>query len=198
MRDIQVLSPGNRSDVGTQRLNDKLQERLNPRSPRKAELLRGRMYREGDRVLQMRNSYKTQVMNGEGGIIREINTEDQVVRIEFSGKVVDYDYSDLLDVVHGFAVSVHKSQGSEYPCVIMPVLETHYPLLSRALLYTGITRAKQRCILVGTRKAVGIAVRSVQTRSRYTQLDRRLTGEIGDPAERLSRAGTRLDREAPA
>jgi exodeoxyribonuclease V alpha subunit len=178
MKDIQVLSPGNRGEVGTHRLNEKLQERLNRKSPRKAELLRGKMYREGDRVLQMRNSYKTQVMNGEGGIIREINKEEQLVRIEFSGKVVDYDYSDLLDVVHGYALSVHKSQGSEDPCVVMPVLETHYPLLSRAFLYTAITRAKQRCVLVGSRKAVGIAVRSVQTRSRYTQLDRRLSGEI--------------------
>ena len=170
--DIQVLAPMHRGTTGVVNLNAQLQKELNPRTD---EILRsGKLFKVGDKVLQTRNNYDKDVYNGDIGRVRSINREMQEVKIDYDGRLVTYDYSDLDEVVLAYAVSVHKSQGSEYPVVIMPVLTQHYLLLQRNLLYTGITRGKKLVILVGTRKALAIAVKNNKQQQRYTLLKERL------------------------
>ena len=170
--DVQVLTPMNRGTVGAHNLNIELQKVLNPRED---GITRGaRTLRTDDKVMQIRNNYDKEVYNGDIGRIVRIDAENQDVRIAFDGRVVAYEYSELDELVLAYAVSVHKSQGSEYPCVIVPLLTQHYMLLQRNLLYTAITRGKRLVVVVGSKKAMAIAVKNDRTQERYAQLDHRL------------------------
>ncbi len=175
--DVQVLTPMNRGTLGAHNLNIELQKVLNPRED---GITRGaRSLRVDDKVMQIRNNYDKEVYNGDIGRIVRIDTENQEVRIAFDGRVVAYEYSELDELVLAYAVSVHKSQGSEYPCVIIPLLTQHYMLLQRNLVYTAITRGKRLVIVVGSKKAMAIAVKNDKTQKRYTQLDKRLRVLVG-------------------
>lgn len=170
--DIQVLSPMNRGTCGTAILNEKLQEALNPAS---TEVIRGgRKFRIGDKVMQIRNNYDKNVYNGDIGYITEINTEEQNISVEIDGTDVIYDYSDLDELTLAYAISIHKSQGSEYPVVIIPMTMQHYVMLQRNLIYTSITRGKELVILVGVQKAISIAVHNAKLMMRYGQLKERI------------------------
>lgn len=173
LNDIQVLTPMHRGVVGAGNLNSVLQKTLNPG---KEGITRGgRTFCLGDKVMQIKNNYEKEVFNGDIGRISGINTEDQELFINFDGKQVAYDFSDLDEIILAYAVSVHKSQGSEYPAVIIPVLTQHYMLLQRNLIYTAVTRGKKLVVLVGTRKALAIGIRNNKTEKRYTRLKERLS-----------------------
>ncbi|MGA2331254.1 MAG: ATP-dependent RecD-like DNA helicase [Syntrophales bacterium] len=172
INDIQVLTPMHRGIVGAANLNVELQKALNPGEE---GLVRGgRNFRVNDKVMQITNNYDKEVYNGDIGRIASIDEEAQEVTVIVDDREVTYDYSDLDELVHAYAVSVHKSQGSEYPSVVIPILTQHYVLLQRNLLYTGVTRGKKLVILVGTKKAMAIAVRNNKTEKRYTLLKQRL------------------------
>lgn len=178
--DIQVLSPMYRGAVGVSNLNARLQEALNPASPGKSEhRLAGRLFRLGDKVMQTRNNYDKEVYNGDIGRIVRLDLEDQIVVVRIDDRPVPYEFGELDELVNAYAVSVHKSQGSEYPAVVVPVLTQHYLLLQRNLLYTAVTRAKELVVLVGTKKAIAIAVRNDKIAHRHTALDVRLRGPQG-------------------
>jgi exodeoxyribonuclease V alpha subunit len=172
--DVQVLTPMHRGELGTTALNAALQARLNPPGP--PELVRGeRAYRTGDKVMQLRNDYDRGVYNGDIGVIAYVDTEAAVVRVEFdAGRVAEYERGELDQLVHAYAVSVHKSQGSEYPAVVLPLATQHYMMLQRSLLYTALTRGKRLVVVVGSRRAVGMAVRNATARQRHTWLAERI------------------------
>jgi len=173
--EVQVLAPMYRGACGVANLNARLQEALNPASPHKAERrLGGRAFRVGDKVMQVRNNYERDVYNGDIGRITAIDPVDQTLTATIDGRPVVYDWGEADELVHAFAVSVHKSQGSEYPAIVMPMLTQHYMMLQRNLLYTAITRAKGLVVLVGTRRAIGIAVRNNKVRERHSGLSIRL------------------------
>jgi len=172
---VQVLAPMYRGACGVSNLNGRLQETLNPASPRKPERrLGGRAFRVGDRVMQTRNNYLRDVYNGDIGRVTGIDPVEQTLTVSIDNRPVVYDWGEADELTHAFAVSIHKSQGSEYPAVVIPVLTQHYLMLQRNLLYTGITRAKQLVVLVGTRRAIGIAVRNNKVRDRHSGLGVRL------------------------
>ncbi len=173
--EIQVLSPMHRGPVGVGNLNLRLQEALNPGRPGGPERrVGGRVFRPGDRVMQIRNNYDKEVYNGDLGHIVRINTELQEILVDFDGRLVPYDFLELDELVHAYAISVHKSQGSEYPAVVIPVMTTHYIMLHRNLLYTAVTRAKQLVVLVGEPRAIAIAVRNDKPLNRHSGLAERL------------------------
>jgi len=175
MKDIQVLSPMNRGRVGANHLNDVLQAALNPPLPGKLEMNRGnRVIRVGDKVIQRVNNYRLEVFNGDLGMVEAIDQEDQMVAIRFADRVVGYDFTDLLEVSHGFCVTIHKAQGSEYPAVVIPLHTQHYLMLSRNLIYTALTRAKKTVVMIGTAKAMGMAMRNLEATHRFTGLARKL------------------------
>jgi exodeoxyribonuclease V alpha subunit len=181
VKQVQVLCPATRGDIGTRQLNVLLQQVLNPAASSKVELTRGgHTLRVGDRVIQQVNDYNREVFNGDMGTIASIDLEEQEIMVQFSEREVTYDYADLSELALAWAVTVHKSQGSEYPVVILPIFMQHYLLLSRNLLYTGLTRAKQIAILVGPTKAIGLAVKRVMDRQRYTSLADRLRNPSGN------------------
>jgi len=172
MNDIQVLTPMHKGTVGVTNLNNVLQSALNAVGD---ELVRGgRIYRVGDKVIQLRNNYDKDVFNGDIGRIVAIDKEIQEVTINFDGKKVHYEFQELDEISLAYAISVHKSQGSEYPVVIIPILTQHFVLLQRNLLYTGITRGKKLVILIGTWKALAIAIKNNTPQNRYTMLRERL------------------------
>jgi len=175
VNDIQVLTPMHKGTVGATHLNRRLQEALNPGE---GGVARGdRVYRVNDKVMQIRNNYDKDVFNGDIGRITAISTEGRELTVLVDGREVVYDFSDLDEIVHAYAVSVHKSQGSEYPAVIFPVLTQHYILLQRNLIYTAVTRARRLVVIVGTRKALAIGVKNIGTDRRYTRLCERLKQE---------------------
>jgi exodeoxyribonuclease V alpha subunit len=175
VNDIQVLTPMHRGVIGAENLNRILQEALNKST---VELVRGsRIYKPGDKVMQIKNDYEREVFNGDIGRITKIDFEEQTVTVVFDGRPVEYDFSDLNELVLAYAVSVHKSQGSEYPVVVMPVHISHYMLLQRNLIYTGITRAKKMVVIVGTKKALSIGIRNNKTKKRFTGLCDKLKHE---------------------
>jgi len=164
---VQVLAPMHRGELGTAALNRALQDKLNP-SKGETELTRGdRVYRRGDKVMQLRNDYDRSVFNGDIGVIAGIDP-DNVVRVEFDGRVVVYERTDLDALTHAYAVSVHKSQGSEYPAVVIPIATQHFMMLQRSLLYTAVTRGKKLVVLVGSKRAVSLAVKNADAKRRYT------------------------------
>jgi len=178
--DVQVLSPMSRGLVGTRNLNAVLQQLINPPAPEKVEINRGGMIlRVGDRVIQQMNDYDREVFNGDLGTILSIDTEEREVTVEYSGRPVVYDYADLNEIRLAWSVSIHKSQGSEYPVVILPLYMQHYVMLSRNLFYTGLTRARKLAIVVGSKKAIALAVRTTDDQSRYTRLWQRLLQPMG-------------------
>ncbi|HYU33939.1 MAG TPA: ATP-dependent RecD-like DNA helicase [Thermoanaerobaculia bacterium] len=169
---IQVLTPRNRGPLGTEALNARLRDLLNPEGP--AVTRGGKTLRVGDKVMQIRNNYDLEVWNGDIGRVAEIDEVDQLVRITFDGRAVVYDFASLDELVLSYACSIHKSQGSEYPCVVIPFHTTHYLMLQRNLLYTALTRAKRLAILVGEERALRIAVANRKTKGRFTRLAERL------------------------
>ncbi|MER2235912.1 MAG: AAA family ATPase, partial [Candidatus Limivicinus sp.] len=171
-RDIQLLTPMQRGVVGAANLNLVLQEALNPSSP---GLKRGGVeFRQQDKVMQIRNNYDKEVFNGDIGTVTRVNTEDRELTVVFDGREVLYDVTELDELVLAYATTVHKSQGSEYPIVVMPVLMTHYVMLQRNLIYTGVTRAKKVLVMIGSKKALAMAIRNVTVTRRNTRLEARL------------------------
>ena len=186
---IQVLAPMQRGVVGAVHLNQLLQAALNPadsgRGAGLPELRRaGCSFRPGDKVMQVRNNYDKEVFNGDIGVISRIDPEGGSLSVLLDGRTVTYDASELDEIVLAYASTVHKAQGAEYPVVVMPVMMTHFPMLQRNLLYTGVTRAKKALVLVGQKKAVACCVRNVTVDRRNTLLARRLAGQL--PESRAS------------
>ncbi|MFO0850989.1 MAG: AAA family ATPase [Gemmataceae bacterium] len=174
-RDVQVLAPMNKAAVGVQNLNQKLQAALNPAGPGAKEVPRyGTTFRVGDKVIQTRNNYTREVFNGDIGRVIGLDLIDQVLTAEFDGRPVDYEFADLDELQLAYAISIHKSQGSEYPAVVIPVHTTHFIMLQRNLLYTGLTRGKKLVAVVGSRRALQIAVRKTDTARRFSLLKWRL------------------------
>ena len=173
---IQVLTPMQRGVVGATNLNMALQEALNP----KGEGLRrsGFVYRPNDKVMQIKNNYDKEVFNGDIGIIESVDLQDRTLLVNFDGRSIEYDATELDELVHAYATTIHKAQGSEYPIVVMPVLMNHFVMLQRNLIYTGITRAKRILVMVGTKRALAYAVRNVTVTRRNTLLKERLAGQI--------------------
>jgi len=169
-----------RGIIGTRNLNKVVQELLNPPNPLKAEINRGsNIFRVGDRVIQLKNDYEREVFNGDLGKIAEIDPVEQKMIINYDGRSVSYDYADLNEVGLAWAISIHKSQGSEYPVVILPLYMQHFLLLSRNLFYTGLTRAKKLALVIGSEKAIGFTVKQQKEQQRYTRLEERLVTSIG-------------------
>jgi exodeoxyribonuclease V alpha subunit len=174
-QDIQVLTPMHRGSAGVSALNERLQEKLNPPSPRKAQVQHGsRVFREGDRVMQIRNDYDRHIFNGDLGMVTKVDTEEQLVMVNFDERIVPCEPLQLEELVHAYAISIHKSQGSEFPVVVMPLLMQHYMMLQRNLVYTGVTRARKLVVMVGDKKAIGMAVRNNRISERNTMLKERL------------------------
>jgi len=177
---IQVLTPMNRGPLGTENLNAVLRDLLNPTG---VEVTRGgQTLRVGDKVMQVRNNYDLEVFNGDIGRIVAIDEIDQLVTVALDGRQVVYDHGSLDELVLAYACSIHKSQGSEYPCVVIPLHSTHYLMLQRNLLYTALTRAKRLAVLVGEERALRIAVGNRRVRARFTRLAERLAGPAGEPS----------------
>lgn len=169
VRDIQVLCPMNRGGVGARSLNVELQAALNPAGERKVERF-GWTFAPGDKVMQIENDYEKDVYNGDIGYIDDVDPDAGELNVSFDGRSVTYGFGELDTLVPAYAVTIHKSQGSEYPAVVIPVLTQHYAMLQRNLLYTGLTRGKRLVVLVGEKKAIGIAVRNVSGRRRWSKL----------------------------
>jgi exodeoxyribonuclease V alpha subunit len=178
IRDIQVLCPMNRGGVGARSLNIELQAALNPAGERKVERF-GWTFGPGDKVMQIENDYDKEVYNGDIGYIDDVDPDAGELTASFDGRGVTYGFGELDTLVPAYAATIHKSQGSEYPAVVIPVMTPHYTMLQRNLLYTGVTRGKQLVVLVGQKKAVAIAVRNVSGRRRWSKL-----GEWLQPAIR--------------
>lgn len=173
--DVQVISPMYQGDAGVTNLNALLQQALNPPAANRPERrLGGRVFRVGDKVMQTVNNYDKSVYNGDIGRIVALDPIQQTLTVTIDGAPVVYDFLEADELIHAFAISVHKSQGAEYPCIVMPILTQHYLMLQRNLLYTAVTRAKKVAVLVGTRKAIHIAVHNDRVRQRHTALDWRL------------------------
>jgi exodeoxyribonuclease V alpha subunit len=172
--DVQVLSPMYRTPIGVDALNKALQSVLNPPGRLAEQLLNGQIFRVGDKVMQTRNNYEKEVFNGDIGRIHSIDKEEKVITLAMDNRLVEYDWEDTDQLTLAYACSVHRSQGSEYPVVVIPVLTQHYIMLQRNLLYTAITRAKQLVVLVGTERAIAIAVRNNKVAQRWSGLDWRL------------------------
>ena len=172
LRDIQVLTPMQRGTVGAANLNQVLQEAMNPQGP---ALRRGGVcYRVRDKVMQIRNDYDKEVFNGDIGTIRRVDLEDREVTVDFDGREVAYDVTELDELALAYATTIHKAQGSEYPIVVMPFSMSHFVMLQRNLLYTGVTRAKKILVLIGEKKAVFYAVRNGRMAERNTRLAERI------------------------
>jgi exodeoxyribonuclease V alpha subunit len=180
LRDIQVLCPMHKGVLGTAALNALLQERLNPGGPGVLEVVRGDVaFRAGDKVMQVKNDYERSVFNGDIGVIQEIAGEDNKLVVDFNdGRVAVYKRDDLDQLVHAYAVTVHKSQGSEYPAVVLALATQHYVMLRRNLLYTAITRGKKLVVLVGSPRAVVLATRNQRTTERWTWLAERIRAAL--------------------
>jgi exodeoxyribonuclease V alpha subunit len=171
---LQVLTPMNRGPLGTDNLNAVLRGLLNPEGPTVTR--GGHSLRVGDKVMQVRNNYDLEVFNGDIGRVSAVDEVDQIVKVTVDGREVTYDFGSLDELVPAYACTIHKSQGSEYPCVIIPLHTTHYVMLQRNLLYTALTRAKRLAILVGEERALRVAVGNKRVRPRFTRLAERLAG----------------------
>ena len=172
MSEIQVLTPMHRGILGTSNLNTVLQKALNPTKETVERM--GRSFKIGDKVMQIQNNYGKEVFNGDIGTIQDIDKHKRSLAVDFEGMAVQYDFSELDELVLAYAVSVHKSQGSEYAAVILPVMTQHYMLLQRNLIYTGVTRAKKLVVMIGTKRALAIALKNDRPQKRQTRLAFRL------------------------
>jgi exodeoxyribonuclease V alpha subunit len=188
VRDIQVLCPMNRGGVGARSLNIELQKALNPAGERKVERF-GWTFAPGDKVMQIENDYDKDVYNGDIGYVDDVDPEAGELSASFDGRPVTYGFGELDTLVPAYAATIHKSQGSEYPAVVIPIMTQHYAMLQRNLLYTGITRGKRLVVLVGQKKAVAIAVRNVSGRRRWSKLDEWLRREMSGASSGTARAG---------
>lgn len=180
IEDTQVLSPMNRGSLGVWELNSRLQEALNPACPGMPVVEKfGVQFRPGDKVIQTENNYDKEVFNGDIGRVSEIDATEKQVKIIFENREVVYDFGDLDELSLAYAITIHKSQGSEFPAVVIPVATQHYVLLQRNLIYTAVTRGKKLVVLVGQQKALGIALRNNRTEQRFTALSARLARAMG-------------------
>jgi exodeoxyribonuclease V alpha subunit len=172
LRDVQVLTPMHRGPAGTAALNQMLQAALNPTGP--AIEHHGQTFRVGDKVLQLKNDYEREVHNGDLGIVQRVSLEERQLTARFDGRDVVYQDADLDMLTLAYATSIHKSQGSEYPAVVIPLLTAHFVMLSRNLVYTAVTRGKKLCVLVADPRALKLALGEVRREERVTRLTERL------------------------
>lgn len=199
---IQVLTPMQRGVVGATNLNLALQEALNPAEhtvfmrgrgpvtvPKDCLRRSGFAFRMDDKVMQIKNNYDKEVFNGDIGVIASVNVEERMLKVDFDGRLIEYDVTELDELVHAYATTIHKSQGSEYPIVVMPILMNHYVMLQRNLIYTGITRAKKILVMVGTKKALSYAVRNVTVTQRNTLLKERLEAAASQTKDPVPEGG---------
>jgi exodeoxyribonuclease V alpha subunit len=175
MEGIQVLTPMHKGTLGAQNLNRQLQKTLNPQQ---VYVSRGeQVFQIGDKIMQIRNNYTKEVFNGDIGRIHSIDAREKMIQVRFDERMIPYEYGELEDLTLAYAVSIHKAQGSEFPAVVIPVTTQHYVLLQRNLIYTGITRARRLVVLVGTRRALAIAIKNNSPQRRFTRLEQRLAAE---------------------
>jgi exodeoxyribonuclease V alpha subunit len=169
VRDIQVLCPMNRGGLGARSLNIELQKALNP--PGEIRIQRfGWTFCPGDKVMQIENDYDREAYNGDLGVVTRIDVEERELTVDFDGRDVIYCFGEIDELVLAYATTIHKSQGSEYPAVVIPLSTQHYPMLQRNLIYTGVTRGKRLVVLIGQRKALAIAVKGDRKRRRWSKL----------------------------
>jgi exodeoxyribonuclease V alpha subunit len=174
IRDIQVLSPMNRGGLGARSLNVELQQALNPPGEVRIERF-GSIFGPGDKVMQVENDYDKDVFNGDLGIVASLDPQAGELTVDFDGRRVAYSQGELDELALAYATTIHKSQGSEYPAVVIPLATQHYPMLQRNLVYTGVTRGKRLVVLIGQRRALAIAVRGAQAKRRWSKLREWLT-----------------------
>ncbi|TXN17223.1 ATP-dependent RecD-like DNA helicase [Methylobacterium sp. WL122] len=182
IRDVQVLTPMLRGSLGSRNLNHELQRVLNPNPAEQVERF-GWRFAPGDRVMETQNDYDREVFNGDLGMVARIDAEEEAIVVTFDGREVAYPYGELDTLVPAFATTIHKSQGSEYPAVVIPIVTQHFNMLARNLLYTGVTRGKKLVVLIGQRKAIGMAVRGAQQKRRWTKLSEWLVARPTIPME---------------
>jgi exodeoxyribonuclease V alpha subunit len=172
MNDVQVLTPMHKGLIGTTHLNQVLQKALNP-TPLVIEAM-GSAFKIGDKIMHLKNNYQKEVFNGDIGTISVVNRKEKQLAVDYYGRMVTYDFSEMDEISLAYAISVHKSQGSEYPAVLVPIMTQHFILLQRNLLYTAITRGKNLVILVGTKKALNIALKNNKPTERLSGLASKL------------------------
>jgi exodeoxyribonuclease V alpha subunit len=177
LRDIQVLTPMNKGPLGTKALNTLLQERLNPGAARKIVRFET-TYAEGDKVIQVVNNYDKEVFNGDIGRIVAVDEEESTIRVEYDGRQVLYEFGELDEIALAYAITIHKSQGSEYPAVVIPLSMHHYSLLERNLIYTAVTRAKKLVMIIGDPRALAMAIGNKRSSQRLTGLTALLSGRM--------------------
>ena len=177
--DVQIITPMQRGTLGVQKLNTRLQEVLNPLGAGGSIQSGGRSFRPGDKLIQTRNNYEKNVFNGDIGIIVSVDPSQGSIRVNFDPNIIEYTQSALDEVVHAYAVTIHKSQGSEYPAVIIPLHTQHYPMLQRNLVYTALTRAKKLAIFIGSKRALAMAVKNAKVRRRWSHLASRIRQNAG-------------------
>lgn len=176
LKDVQVLVPVNKGIVGVENLNSRIQNKFNSNLKK---IMRGNFeFRLNDKVIQQKNNYEKDVFNGDIGFIKDIDFELQEFKVDFNDKIVTYNFYDTDEINLSYAISIHKSQGSEFKCVIIPILTSHYMLLQRNLLYTAITRAKELAVLIGSKKAIGMAVSKNNVENRFTNLKKLLSQQL--------------------
>jgi exodeoxyribonuclease V alpha subunit len=190
IREVQVLCPMNRGRLGARALNLDLQTALNGDQSKPSVVRFGCSFRTGDKVMQTINDYDKDVFNGDLGFVQAVDQEAQELVLNFDGRLVNYDFGELDEIVPAYAITIHKSQGSEYPAVVIPLSTQHYLMLRRNLIYTGITRGKRLVVLVGQRKALAIAVRNSQAQRRWSKLNQWLSGEVALIPRSASRPGS--------
>jgi len=171
----------NKGSAGVHNINTTLQAILNPPSYEKTEMERGFLkLRTGDRIIQLKNNYKKDVYNGSIGCITAIDSKEETIHADFNGKAVEYDFDELEEIRLAYCISIHKSQGSEFKCVILCMVNAHYIMLRRKLLYTAVTRAREECLIIGNKKAIHMAVRNINEVERNTRLAIRVQERIAE------------------
>lgn len=173
-----VLVPMNRGSIGTQTLNHQLQELINPYSGNEIYIIQGVTYKKNDKVMQIKNNYDKKVFNGDIGSITEIDLEDKLLFVSFYNNIVSYNFSDVYELVLAYSITIHKSQGSEYDAVIIPLFTQHFTMLQKNLIYTAITRAKKVCFFIGQTKAIAMGIKNVKQTERITFLHQFLTQDL--------------------
>lgn len=178
IQDVTILTPMNRGATGTQKLNHDMQQLLNGSTQKPQTMMMGITYRQDDRVMQIKNNYDKKVFNGDIGTITDIDTEEQIAMIDFDGQLISYAFDEMNELVLAYAITIHKSQGSEYDAVIIPLFMQHFMLLQRNLIYTAITRAKKLCIFIGQPKAIAMGINNAKQEQRITLLSQFLTEQL--------------------